>query len=64
MNANTTVTDPVCNMNIDPAKAVGSSTHDGKAYYFCSRGCETKFDANPEQYLSGSGSNTDGHSCC
>ena len=26
MTANTTVTDPVCGMTIDPAKAVGSSS--------------------------------------
>lgn len=47
-----TVTDPVCGMKIDPARSVGSSTHEGKQYYFCSRGCETKFDADPKKYTS------------
>jgi Cu+-exporting ATPase len=47
-----TVTDPVCGMKIDPAKAVGSSTYEGKKYYFCARGCETKFDADPKKYTS------------
>ena len=42
-----TVTDPVCGMTIDPAKAVGTSSHDGVTYHFCSRGCETKFDSAP-----------------
>jgi Cu+-exporting ATPase len=46
------VTDPVCGMTIDPATAVGSSTHNGGTYYFCSRGCETKFDDAPEQFAS------------
>ena len=64
-----TVTDPVCGMTIDPAKAVGSSRYNGETYHFCSRGCETKFDDNPQQYvaaspaLSGSCCST-GHSCC
>lgn len=42
-----TVTDPVCGMTIDPAEAVGSSTYDGETYFFCARGCQTKFDAAP-----------------
>ena len=48
--ANATVIDPVCGMTINPAKAVGSSTYEGKTYHFCSRGCESKFDAAPAQY--------------
>ena len=47
---NVTVIDPVCGMNIDPAKAVGSSTYEGESYHFCSHGCESKFDAAPAQY--------------
>ena len=53
MNEHKTVTDPVCGMKIDPEKAVGSSMHQGVTYYFCSRGCEAKFDDNPERYVSG-----------
>lgn len=44
-------TDPVCGMQVDPAKAVGSSEYQGQTYYFCSKGCKDKFDANPGQYL-------------
>ena len=50
---NQLVTDPVCGMTIDPATAAGSSEYDGKTIYFCSRGCKTKFDANPAQYAGG-----------
>ena len=66
----TTVTDPVCGMKVDPETAVGSSKHEGTTYYFCSRSCEAKFDADPQKYLSGKAQaascSTDatGHSCC
>jgi Cu+-exporting ATPase len=43
--------DVVCGMQVDPAKAAGSSVHGGKTYYFCSKGCKAKFDAHPDQYL-------------
>ena len=43
--------DVVCGMQVDPAKAAGSSQHNGKTYYFCSIGCKTKFDANPAQFV-------------
>jgi Cu+-exporting ATPase len=42
--------DVVCGMQVDPAKAAGTSEYNGKTYYFCSKGCKTKFDANPAQY--------------
>ena len=42
--------DVVCGMQIDPAKAAGSSQYNGKTYYFCSKGCKAKFDADPAQY--------------
>jgi heavy metal translocating P-type ATPase len=29
-----------------------SATHDGQTYYFCSKGCVTKFNADPQRYLS------------
>jgi Cu+-exporting ATPase len=44
--------DPVCGMRVDPAKAASSTTHEGKTYYFCSRGCAEKFEAGPAKYLS------------
>lgn len=42
--------DVVCGMQIDPAKAAGTSEYQGKTYHFCSNGCKAKFDANPSQY--------------
>lgn len=42
--------DVVCGMQVDPAKAAGSSQCNGKTYYFCSKVCKAKFDANPAQY--------------
>ncbi len=43
--------DVVCGMQVDPAKAAGTSQFDRRAFYFCSKGCKAKFDANPTQYL-------------
>ena len=40
-------------MTVDPARAAGRVEHQGKTYYFCSKGCAEKFTANPDQYLSG-----------
>jgi Cu+-exporting ATPase len=42
--------DVVCGMQVDPAKAAGTSEYNGKTWYFCSKGCKAKFDANPAQY--------------
>ena len=42
--------DVVCGMQVDPAKAAGSSEYNGKTYYFCSKSCKTKFVANPGQF--------------
>lgn len=42
--------DVVCGMQVDPAKAAGSSEHQGKTFYFCSEGCKAKFEANPAQF--------------
>ncbi|HYC90290.1 MAG TPA: YHS domain-containing protein [Thermoanaerobaculia bacterium] len=59
-----TVTDPVCGMTIDPAKAVGSSRHNGQTYHFCSRGCETKFDVAPAEYAGPAAAPAASASCC
>jgi uncharacterized protein (TIGR00725 family) len=42
--------DPVCLMNIGLRDAGAMAVHDGRAYYFCSSGCQERFVANPEQY--------------
>jgi Cu+-exporting ATPase len=43
--------DPVCGMTVDPQNAAGSSVYQDKTYYFCSKGCVAKFEADPEKYL-------------
>ena len=43
--------DVVCGMQVDPAKAAGSSVYAGKTYYFCAKVCKEKFDANPSAYV-------------
>jgi Cu+-exporting ATPase len=45
--------DPVCGMTVDPARAAAHLDHDGSTYYFCSKGCASRFSANPKTYLSG-----------
>ena len=42
--------DVVCGMQVDPPKAAGTSEYQGKTYYFCSKACKARFDANPQQY--------------
>jgi P-type Cu+ transporter len=44
--------DPVCGMNVEPAKAATSVEHDRKLYHFCCKGCAEKFKADPQKYLS------------
>jgi len=46
------VIDPVCGMSVDPAAARGGSfTHGDTTYHFCSPGCRTKFEADPDGWL-------------
>ena len=44
------VKDVVCGMTIDPAKAAGTSQYEGQTFYFCSKGCKAKFDADPSKF--------------
>ena len=44
--------DPVCGMDVDPHTAKHRADHAGRTYYFCCGGCRTKFEADPEKYLS------------
>ena len=46
----TTLTDPVCGMDVDPKTAAGKSEYQGETYYFCSLGCKKAFDKEPEKY--------------
>jgi P-type Cu+ transporter len=43
--------DPVCGMQVDPAKAKHVYEHGGKKIYFCCAGCLEKFKTNLEAYL-------------
>ena len=43
--------DPVCGMTVNPDKAAGSSEYQGTTYWFCSKSCLAKFEANPGAYL-------------
>lgn len=47
-------TDPVCGMAVDPATTVHTATHNGH-HHFCSAGCLSKFEANPDLYAGNSG---------
>ena len=40
--------DPICGMTVKPETAAGSYNHEGKTYYFCSKGCLQKFIAQNE----------------
>jgi Cu+-exporting ATPase len=44
--------DPVCGMSVNPQSGASHAEHDGKTYYFCSKGCGLKFEQNPGKYLS------------
>lgn len=48
-----TVKDPVCGMHVDPDTAKQHSQYAGKDWYFCSIGCHSKFDNDPDKYLEG-----------
>ncbi|HYL23705.1 MAG TPA: YHS domain-containing protein, partial [Burkholderiales bacterium] len=43
-------TDPVCGMKVEPATAAAETEHDGHTYYFCSKQCATRFQADPDKY--------------
>jgi Cu+-exporting ATPase len=47
------VKDPVCGMILDPAKAAATSRHEGTTYFFCSAGCQRKFDSSPDRHREG-----------
>jgi adenylate cyclase len=43
--------DPVCNMAVDPDRAVGRLIHDGTAYFFCTLTCAGEFARQPERFV-------------
>jgi Cu+-exporting ATPase len=42
--------DPVCGMEVDEHKAA-EKAYKGQTYFFCSPGCKTAFDKDPEKYV-------------
>jgi YHS domain-containing protein len=50
LNQKTQSTDPVCGMKVDPAAAAAMTQYHGSTVYFCAKGCQKAFDANPQQY--------------
>ena len=53
-------TDPVCGMAVDRDKAV-TKAFGGRTYYFCSNHCLHAFEADPENYLTGTAPVAHGH---
>ncbi|MEC7376859.1 MAG: YHS domain-containing protein, partial [Pseudomonadota bacterium] len=45
------VKDPVCGMSVDPHSAEHRSQYAGRTWYFCSAGCQSKFEQDPDRYL-------------
>jgi Cu+-exporting ATPase len=37
-------------MQVDERNPAGKAEHQGKSYYFCSAGCQKKFQQNPGAY--------------
>jgi YHS domain-containing protein/positive regulator of sigma E activity len=47
--------DPVCGMEVEPAKAAGKIDYEGKTYFFCNAGCLEAFIREPTRYLVAAG---------
>lgn len=43
--------DPVCGHWVIPAKAHGTSVHQGVTIHFCSAACKRAFDKTPERFF-------------
>jgi P-type Cu+ transporter len=50
------ILDPVCGMTVVPERAAARVEHDGKEYFFCSKGCGAKFQQDPQRYFAAPGS--------
>jgi YHS domain-containing protein len=42
--------DIVCGMEVDEQRAASKSEYQGRTYYFCSPGCQQRFDEAPARY--------------
>ena len=47
----TTAIDPVCGMSVDTESPGATAEFQGQTYYFCSTGCQLKFEQEPMAYL-------------
>jgi Cu+-exporting ATPase len=45
------VIDPVCKMKVVPESAAGKSEYGNETFYFCSKSCKARFDANPQAFV-------------
>ncbi len=45
-----TVKDPVCGMDVDPRTTPHKASFEGQEYFFCSAGCQAKFQKEPSRY--------------
>ena len=43
--------DPVCKMFVTPESAAASFKHNGTTFYFCTLGCKSRFEADPDRFL-------------
>ena len=43
--------DPVCGMKVKPETAAANFNYNDETYYFCSKSCLAKFEANPTAFL-------------
>ncbi|MGI9407513.1 MAG: heavy metal-binding domain-containing protein, partial [Hyphomicrobiaceae bacterium] len=48
-----TAVDPVCGMVVDSAISRHVVTQENKSVWFCSAGCQARFEADPEKYAGG-----------
>lgn len=46
----TFVKDPVCGMDLDPARVPDRAAHQGDTYHFCSPACARSFLEDPDRY--------------
>lgn len=53
--------DPVCGMQVEVAHAPANVVRSGERIYFCSEHCRDRFEADPERYRSGVGSEEGTH---
>lgn len=42
--------DPVCGMTVSKENAPAKESYKGHTFFFCSEGCKTQFDKNPDKY--------------